>query len=82
MAVDLKIDKNSALQAGELDLPKAENIYLDVIDETVPVYYGKTRVSKEIIASPNYKGSTIDVGATLEYQTCDDKLCYLPVSSL
>ena len=77
-AIDLKIENHSALMAGELNLPESENIFLEVIDETVPVYFGKVRISREVTVSPNYKGSRINIGATLEYQTCDDELCYLP----
>jgi hypothetical protein len=77
-AVDIKIADNPALQQGELSLPEPEMIYLEAIDETVPVYHGKVRISREVAVSPLYRGETIRIAATLEYQTCDDELCYLP----
>jgi hypothetical protein len=77
-AVDIKIADSPALQQGELSLPEPEMIYLEAIDETVPVYHGKVRISREVAVSPLYRGDTITIAATLSYQTCDDELCYLP----
>lgn len=77
-AVDIKIADNPALQQGELSLPEPEMIYLEAIDETVPVYHGKVRISREVAISPLFRGDTVTIAATLDYQTCDDELCYLP----
>jgi hypothetical protein len=77
-AVDIKIADNPALLAGELGLPEPEMIYLEAINETVPVYHGKVRVNREVTLSPHYQGSAITIDAILEYQTCDDELCYPP----
>ena len=77
-AVDIKIADNPALQQGELSLPEPEVIYLDAIDESVPVYHGKVRISREVAVSPLYRGDTVKIAATLNYQTCDDEICYLP----
>lgn len=79
-AVNLKIDDNPMLQAGELDLPEPEVLYLDVIDESVPVYLGKVRITREMTLSPHFEGDTIEINATLEYQTCDDEYCFEPSS--
>ena len=76
--VDIKIADNPALQQGELSLPEPEMLYLEVIDETVPVYHGKVRISREVAVSPLYRGDTVRIAATLNYQTCDDEMCYLP----
>jgi DsbC/DsbD-like thiol-disulfide interchange protein len=77
-AIDIKITDNPVLQQGELSLPEPEMIYLEAIDETVPVYHGKVRISREVAVSPLYRGDTVTISATLSYQTCDDELCYLP----
>lgn len=77
-AIDIRIDDNSVLQEGDLSVPEPEMIYLEAIDETVPVYHGNVRVSREVTVSPLYRGDTIKIAATLSYQTCDDELCYLP----
>ena len=79
-AVNLKVDENQYFQAGDLNLPEAEIMRLEVIDESVPVYRGKVRITREVALSPHFEGETIDLGATLEYQTCDDELCYEPSS--
>lgn len=79
-AVDLKIDDNPYFEAGELILPEAEIMHLEVIDESVPVYHGKVRITREVALSPHFEGDTLDISATLDYQTCDDEFCYEPSS--
>lgn len=77
-AVDIKIADNPVLKVGKLKLPEPEMILLDVINETVPVYHGKVKINRELVISPHYRGTLINIDATLEYQTCDDELCYPP----
>ena len=77
--VDLRITDNPSLVQGELAVaPEPEILYLDVIDERVPVYHGTVRVEREITLSPEYTESSIEIGAVLSYQTCDDEICYVP----
>lgn len=78
-AVDFRIAANPALSQGDLVVsPDPEILYLDVIDERVPVYHGKVRVEREITLSPEYADANIEIGAVLSYQTCDDEICYVP----
>ncbi|MBT5030903.1 MAG: hypothetical protein HOM55_01255 [Proteobacteria bacterium] len=79
-AVDLVLNDNPMLQEGELKLPEPEIMYLEVIDESVPVYHGKVRVSRIMTLSPNIEGETLEISANLEYQTCDDEYCFEPSS--
>jgi len=77
--VDLSITDNPALVEGGLVVaPEPEILYLDVIDERVPVYHDSVRIEREVTLSPEYTESTIEIGAVLSYQTCDDEICYVP----
>jgi len=77
-AVDLRIIENQNLRAGELILPEPEILYLEPIDESVPVYHNGAQIQREITLSPEYREPTIEVQAVLEYQTCDDEICFPP----
>jgi hypothetical protein len=57
----------------------AKKLHLAAIDETVPVYENTFTITQPVVASPNASG-LFEVHARLDYQTCDDKICYLPVS--
>jgi hypothetical protein len=77
--VDLRIADNAALTQGELAIdPEPQILYLDVIDERVPVYHGKVRVQREIALSPEFPEPSVEIAAVLSYQTCDDEICYVP----
>ena len=76
--VDLSIVDNPALREGALELPEPEILYLDVIDESVPVYLHKVRIQREVTLAPRHSAGTIRVAATLSYQTCDDEICFPP----
>jgi hypothetical protein len=77
--VDLKIRDNQSLVQGRLVInPEPEILYLDVIDERVPVYHGTVRVERELTLSPEFTEPTIEIASVLTYQTCDDEICYVP----
>jgi len=78
VAVDLKVVDNPDLRAGDLELPEPEILYLDVIDERVPVYLDKVRIQREVALSPDFRETTIEIDAILSYQTCDDEICFVP----
>jgi hypothetical protein len=63
---------------GGLVLPEAEILYLEPIDESVPVYYGTARIQRDITLAPAYREESIAVDAVLTYQTCDDEICFPP----
>jgi len=77
-AVNLSIVETADWRQDELDLPEAEILYLEPIDEYVPIYHDTARIQRRITLSPSYQGDSVDVEAVLTYQTCDDEICYPP----
>jgi len=77
-AVNLSIVETEFVLQGELGLPEPEILYLEPIDETVPVYHGKPQIQRELHLSPAYREETLAVDAVLTYQTCDDEICFPP----
>ena len=77
-AADLSIVETEHVLQGALELPEHEILYLEPINERVPVYYGTARLQREMTLSPAYRGETVAVEAVLSYQTCDDEICFPP----
>ena len=77
--VNLRINEHPALVEGELTVtPEPDILYLEVIDERVPVYHGTVRVEREVILSPEFTEANLEIDSVLSYQTCDDEICYVP----
>ena len=67
--------------------PPSETYYFKPLNERVPVYQKPFRLLLEVTpevsreATAAFRGKdTLTLGATLNYQACDDKLCYNPAS--
>ena len=70
--------KQDAVSVGPIKFPAAKKVHLPAIDETVPVYSGTFSLSFDVtLKDPK---SPADVTAELKYQTCDDRICYRPVT--
>ena len=83
--IDWQIKPSSAGVAQPVSFPKAEMLHLPAIDETVPAYTGRFRLTRDItIGSADQVKPLLDpsghfiVEGTLRYQACDDRVCYIP----
>ena len=77
-AADLQVVETDMMLMGELRLPEPEILYLEPIDESVPIYHGTAQIQREITLAPAFRGENIEVDAILTYQTCDDEICFPP----
>jgi hypothetical protein len=77
-AADLRIVETDHVKMRELVLPEPETLYLEPIDESVPVYHGTAQIRRDIALSPGYRENSIAVAVILTYQTCDDEICFPP----
>ena len=77
-AADLRIVETDHVKMRDLMLPEPEIIYLEPIDESVPVYHGTPRIQRDIALAPSYREDRIAVDVILTYQTCDDEICFPP----
>jgi len=67
--------------------PASEVYYFKPLNERVPVYQKPFTLVMDVVADATPEArkalagkSELVVDGTLEYQACDDKLCYNPVS--
>jgi hypothetical protein len=85
--IEWQMAESDAAKFEAVKWPKSEKLYLQAIDETVPVYKDTFRAVRDIVFAPdgklkplvNEKGE-ITIHGTLKYQACDDKMCFVPVS--
>ena len=70
-----------------LEYPKAEDYFFRPLNEHVPVYRKAFRLVQDVTLDPSREAAatlrglkTMTITARLDYQACDDKLCFPPES--
>jgi hypothetical protein len=83
--VRLSIDPQPWLRAHQTRYPPSEIYHFKPLNERVEVYSKPFRLVQDvtILATPDIQKSlatmsTVTIAGSLEYQACDDKLCYNP----
>ncbi len=83
--VGLSITPEPWLRAEPTKYPPSESYHFEPTNETIPVYSKPFRLTREvtILATPEARQqlagkSEVTIAGVLEYQACDDKLCYPP----
>ena len=84
----LVIDTVPELQFRPATYPHPKILYLPAIKERVPVFEGTFHISQDIrvntaasfASSLGADGKVFTISGKLEYQACDQKICYLPAS--
>jgi peroxiredoxin len=85
--VALKLDPHPLLMPRSVEYPAHEIYHFKPLDERVPVFQKPFRLIQELslATSREARAALAENGAmtirgALEYQACDDKLCYVPTS--
>ncbi|MXY17802.1 MAG: hypothetical protein F4Y57_12620 [Acidobacteria bacterium] len=87
--VRLRVDAPDFLETHPLSYPQSELYHYEPLDETVPVYQQPFRLVQEVTvpmseetaalaAAPDGK---LVIEGVLEYQACDDEVCYIPAEA-
>jgi hypothetical protein len=79
--ITVKLEPQVNVKLGKVTYPKAE--IMTLLDEKVPVFHQPFRLMQEVsvIGSTLKPGDTVAVKGTVEWQACDDKVCYPPESA-
>ena len=78
--ITVKLNAPPEIKAGKLAYPKSE--MMTFADEKVPVFQKPFRLTQDVTLDKSAKaGSTVTVSGTVNYQACDDRVCYAPESS-
>jgi peroxiredoxin len=75
--VTFKIDETEAVRLYSAEYPEPEILFLEVIDESVPVYNDTVRFTREFTITTRDAGP-IELTGTFGYQACNDVVCYIP----
>ena len=85
ISIDWKIQESDAAKAHDVTYPASEKLHLKAIDETVPVYRGRLRLTRDVTIAQDGKvrpaldaTGRLAIEGTLRYQACDDRVCYVP----
>jgi AhpC/TSA family protein/cytochrome c biogenesis DsbD-like protein len=83
--IDWTMQDSDAGTVHEVSFPKSQMLHLPAIDETVPAYTGRFRLTRDVTfgAADKVKPLLDAAGhftleGTLRYQACDDRVCYIP----
>lgn len=85
--INFRIDANPILAARPLQYPTSETYHFKPLDERVPVFQKPFRLvqSMAMSTSPEARAAlkgveAVTISGSLEYQACDDRLCFTPRS--
>ena len=78
--ITVKLTPQAEVKLGKVAYPKSE--MMSFADEKVPVFQKPFRLTQDITLDKSAKaGSTVTVSGTVNYQACDDRVCYPPESA-
>jgi hypothetical protein len=88
--IQLTLQELPGIELLPVVYPSSKVLYLEAIQEHVPVFEGKFRISEDLTVTPSRtsdalrsvfsKERTISITGDLKYQACDQTLCYPPTS--
>jgi thioredoxin:protein disulfide reductase len=78
--ITVKMNAQPQVRAGKLVYPKSETMIF--ADEKVAVFAKPFQLLQEVTLDKSLKpGATVAVSGTVNYQACDDKVCFPPESA-
>jgi DsbC/DsbD-like thiol-disulfide interchange protein len=89
--IQLALQPHSEIELSVATYPSPKVLYLEAIQERVPVFEGKFRITQDVTVTPSKTGDvvrslvsaqkTVSITGELEYQACDKTICY-PATSV
>jgi len=80
-SVSLTLSPAAGVTARRPVFPKGERFFFAPLNETQIVFSTPFRIAVPLTVSPSAKPGRRDLTASLEYQACDDTVCYLPTKT-
>jgi len=86
-AIAVRVDPNAPVKVREIAYPKPESYLFEALNEEVLVYSEPFQLGVDVTIGDTPKRqaqlrrrSAFTLKGTLEYQACDDRICYLPTA--
>jgi DsbC/DsbD-like thiol-disulfide interchange protein len=81
-AVSLTLAPAAGLIIGKPLFPKGERFFFAPLSETQMVFSKPFRIEIPVTVNRSSKPGPRDLTGTLEYQACDDTVCYIPTTTV
>jgi len=88
--IQLELQARSGIELSQVIYPNSKILHLEAIQERVPVFEGKFRITQDVTVTPSKTGDvvrslvseekTFSITGELKYQACDKTICYPPTS--
>jgi hypothetical protein len=88
--IQLVLHTSGGIEPAPAIYPASKILYLDAIKEQVPVFEGKFRITQDVtvplskagdaLRAKFGAGKTVSIAGELQYQACDQTICYPPTS--
>ena len=85
--ISLTLNDQPFVRALPMQFPESEIYYFEPFDECVPVYQQPFRLVQEVVPEITQEAQAafrdqdeLTITGTFDYQACDDRICYNPVS--
>lgn len=85
--VALSVERQPGLVTRRAQYPQSEDYHFKPLNEHVQVYQRPFRIVQDVLIDPSPQGlaalkdvSSLTIKGVLNYQACDDKLCFTPQS--
>jgi peroxiredoxin len=85
--IALVVQQQPGLIVRAAQFPKPEDYYFKPLNEHVPVFQKRFRIAQDVEIDPSREAAatlknmkTMTISGTLNYQACDDKVCFNPES--
>ncbi len=85
--IGLVLAPNPHVRYEPVEFPASEIYYFKPLDELVPVYQRPFRILQEVVVNSSGEAraglaelDALTLTGTLNYQACDDEICYLPAT--
>jgi DsbC/DsbD-like thiol-disulfide interchange protein len=76
--IEVTLDANPAIKAGKAALPPPQKYFFPPLKLTQLVYSSPFRITLPITILRQPPTGALTVTGTLQYQACDDAVCYVP----
>jgi DsbC/DsbD-like thiol-disulfide interchange protein len=77
VAVSLRIDRQADVTVQPVRLPAGQPLVFPATGETQLVYSKPFRIELPVTIARGRKAGPLPIAGTLEYQACDDTVCYV-----
>jgi DsbC/DsbD-like thiol-disulfide interchange protein len=78
LPVSLRLEPSPGVTARLPIFPKGESIFFAPTSETQIVYSQPFRIELPVTTARGRPAGPVTIIGTLEYQACDDRVCYIP----